>query len=123
MLRRYSRVFLLVVVLLALPGAALPTSASQVASPAASPVTPVPIEFPRDDGPHDVSMEWWYYTGHLYTDSGDRYGFEMVVFKAQRDDISGYAAHVAIVDPARGAFVYKERLLIDDSAATPVPGP
>src|SRR5689334_14175021 len=42
---------------------------------------PVPVELPRDDAPHDVGIEWWYYTGHLFTESGDRYGFEYVIFK------------------------------------------
>lgn len=93
-----------------------------VAVPAVAQESHVPIAFPRDDGPHDEMIEWWYYTGHLSTGSGDRYGFQMVVFKGQRDDLLGYAAHVAIVDAARGTFVYDERLVIGDSVATPVPG-
>lgn len=89
---------------------------------AAAKVTPVPIAFPRDDGPHDVPMEWWYVTGHLFTESGDRYGFQMVVFKGQRDDLVGYAAHAAIVDDARGTFRYDEKLVLRDSVSTEVPG-
>jgi predicted secreted hydrolase len=100
----------------------VPPAAAQTPVPATPQATPTPIEFPRDDGPHNVPMEWWYYTGHLFTESGDRYGFLMVVFKGQLDDLVGYAAHVAIVDPASGTFLYDERLLIGDSASSDVPG-
>src|SRR5437867_13329596 len=38
--------------------------------------------FPRDHGSHDeYRTEWWYYTGHLHTDSGRRYGFEVTFFR------------------------------------------
>lgn len=29
-----------------------------------------PVRLPRDEGPHDVLAEWWYYTGHLYAPQG-----------------------------------------------------
>lgn len=100
----------------------VPPATAQTPVPATPQAAPVPIEFPRDDGPHDVPMEWWYYTGHLFTEAGERYGFQMVVFKGQLDNLVGYAAHVAIVDEARGTFVYDERLVLGDSPSTPVPG-
>src|SRR5438552_18463279 len=38
--------------------------------------------FPRDHGTHDeYRTEWWYYTGHLTTDDGTRYGFELTFFR------------------------------------------
>ena len=38
--------------------------------------------FPRDHGTHDeYKTEWWYYTGHLDTDAGKRYGFELTFFR------------------------------------------
>ena len=39
---------------------------------------------PADDAPHDRLTEWWYYTGHLRDARGGRYGFEFVVFRAER---------------------------------------
>ena len=39
-----------------------PLAGTPVASDA-----PVPVAFPRDDGPHDAGVEWWYFTGHLFT--------------------------------------------------------
>lgn len=71
---------------------------------------PAPIVFPRDDGPHVAPVEWWYFTGHLFTEVGDRYGFEFVVFKAHQGGITGYASHFAITDSAAGQFRYDQRL-------------
>lgn len=50
--------------------------------------TPVtgPCEFtlPRDHGPHPGhKTEWWYYTGSLTGPSGERYGFQFTLFRAQ----------------------------------------
>jgi predicted secreted hydrolase len=71
---------------------------------------PISVELPRDDGPHDVALEWWYYTGHLFTDTGERYGFEFVVFKGYRGDILGYASHFAVTDSVHSRFAYDQRV-------------
>lgn len=71
---------------------------------------PVPIELPRDDGVHDSAVEWWYFTGHLFTTNGDRYGFEYVIFRARNGELEGYAAHFAVTDNPRGAFRYDQRI-------------
>ena len=84
----------------------LPAGAAQGVSDA-----PVPVDFPRDDGPHDVAVEWWYYTGHLFTAARERYGFEFVFFKGQRGSLEGYAAHFAVTDGGRGRFQYDQRLV------------
>src|SRR5437764_15167292 len=40
------------------------------------------FDFPRDHGAHEeYKTEWWYYTGHLRTDDGRRYGFELTFFR------------------------------------------
>ena len=71
---------------------------------------PVPVSFPRDDGRHDSNVEWWYFTGHLLTDEGDRYGFEYVIFRARDGNLEGYAAHFAITDNPRQQFHFDQRL-------------
>ena len=71
---------------------------------------PVPVTFPRDDGPHDANVEWWYFTGHLLTEEGDRYGFEYVIFRARDGNLEGYASHFAIADNPRQQFRYDQRL-------------
>jgi predicted secreted hydrolase len=71
---------------------------------------PVPVSFPRDDGPHDTNVEWWYFTGHLLTEEGDRYGFEYVTFRARDGDLEGYVSHFAITDNPRRQFHFDQRL-------------
>ena len=40
--------------------------------------------FPQDHGPHaGFRTEWWYYTGNLEDESGDRYGFQLTFFRSQ----------------------------------------
>ena len=71
---------------------------------------PVPVTFPGDGGPHDANVEWWYFTGHLLTDEGDRYGFEYVIFRARNGNLVGYASHFAITDNPRHQFHFDQRL-------------
>lgn len=43
---------------------------------------PRPFAFPRDHGPHlDYRSEWWYFTGHLQTNSGRPFGFQLTLFR------------------------------------------
>ena len=95
---------------LANPPAARPSPAATPA-PSLRPADPVPVVFPRDDAPHDRLTEWWYYTGHLRdTASGDRYGFEFVIFRAERGDFPvSWASHLAITDEAHGRFLFAQR--------------
>jgi predicted secreted hydrolase len=45
---------------------------------------PCQLEFPKDHGAHPgYRTEWWYYTGHLRTESGDPYGFQLTFFRSQ----------------------------------------
>ncbi len=75
-----------------------------------APDAPVAVGFPRDDGSHDVNVEWWYFTGHLFTEEGERYGFEYVTFRARDDNLEGYVSHFAITDNPRRQFRYDQRL-------------
>lgn len=82
-------------------------------------------EFPRDHGSHDrFSTEWWYFTGHLWDEEGNRYGFELTFFRAgivppdQRTDeeVSKWTledlalTHFALTDVERGTFEFHELL-------------
>jgi len=45
---------------------------------------PCDLEFPKDHGAHPgYRTEWWYYTGNLESESGDRYGFQLTFFRSQ----------------------------------------
>ena len=79
--------------------------------------------FPRDHGSHDqFRTEWWYYTGHLESAKGRRYGFELTFFRvgvvapdgspqATAWDLRNLSlAHFAITDIDGQKFRYYEKL-------------
>ena len=77
------------------PGDSRPPATRRPAPPA----DPQPIVLPRDEAPHDRLTEWWYYTGHLLTDDGRRFGFEFVIFRAERGAFPvTWASHLALTD-------------------------
>ena len=89
------------------PAARLP-DAGRADDAADAPTDPIPVELPRDDGPHDRLTEWWYYTGHLRAEDGRRFGFEAVVFRAERGSVPpSWAAHLALTDEAGGRFTVR----------------
>jgi predicted secreted hydrolase len=89
--------------------------------------TPREWSFPRDHGAHrDYQTEWWYYTGHLATDDGRRFGYELVFFRYQpfpSDSLPPaladwrpaefYPAHLAITDERGKQFRYWEQIQRD----------
>src|SRR6185369_7718836 len=95
--------------ILANPPITFPSPAPPSAAPSRAP-DPIPIAFPVDDGPHHRLTEWWYYTGHLQTDGGVSFGFEAVVFRAERGTLPpAWAAHLALTDEQGRAFHYAQR--------------
>jgi predicted secreted hydrolase len=67
-------------------------------------------EFPRDHGAHpDYKLEWWYYTGHLFTDAGRSFGYELTFFRFGMDQVADnpsawnvrdlHVAHFALSEP------------------------
>jgi predicted secreted hydrolase len=80
------------------------------------------VQLPRDLFAHaGAQTEWWYYTGHMQTAAGRRFGFELVFFKRRTDlDRFGvvplrlianplYLAHFAVTDESRRSFRYAHR--------------
>lgn len=77
-------------------------------------------QFPRDHGSHeDFKTEWWYYTGHMQTESGKRFGYELTFFRhgiehdsslKNKEDRNVYLAHFAITDESVGKFQYFEKM-------------
>lgn len=80
------------------------------------------FEFPRDHCSHDdFKTEWWYFTGHISTQSGAKFGYELTFFRSALDlDIAKkdspwnlqniYFTHFAVTDPDGKTFFYKEKL-------------
>jgi predicted secreted hydrolase len=95
--------------ILANPPAQQPITIEPSEPPVAA-ADPLPVELPRDDGPHDRLMEWWYYTGHLRDDEGGRWGFEYVIFRAERGAFPvSWASHFALTDETGETFHYAQR--------------
>jgi len=91
-------------------------------------IEPRAFEFPRDHGPHDrFRHEWWYVTGHLDAVSGERFGFELTLFRFALAPLGSlaatsksawrtrqiYMAHFAVTDLDRGSFQSSERFARD----------
>ncbi len=87
------------------------------------------FRFPEDHFSHDrFKTEWWYYTGHLETASGERFGYQVTFFRrsvegevdSPRASVSAeqsawavrnlYAGHVAVCDEPRGRFAFAEKV-------------
>ena len=98
--------------ILANPVPPAPSIPARTAPPVAI-ADPLPVVLPRDDGPHDRLTEWWYYTGHLRAEGGARYGFEFVVFRAERGSFpTSWVSHLAITDETGSRFLYSQRLSV-----------
>ncbi|MDP2605201.1 MAG: lipocalin-like domain-containing protein [Deltaproteobacteria bacterium] len=82
------------------------------------------LTFPADHYSHpDFRTEWWYYTGHLETESGKHYGYQVTFFRfgvRDRQDENNkdhpiiftdlYMAHFALSDIEQKRFHFRERI-------------
>ncbi len=80
------------------------------------------LSFPADHYSHpDFKTEWWYYTGHLQTESGQRFGYQVTFFRfGVRDRQTNiketplftelYMAHFALSNIAGRNFLFRERI-------------
>ena len=81
------------------------------------------LAFPADHYSHpDFKIEWWYYTGHLKSESGKRYGYQVTFFRFGLRDRQQegkdkpplftelYMAHFAVSDIDRKKFLFRERI-------------
>jgi predicted secreted hydrolase len=84
-------------------------------------IGPRKFVFPGDHGPHPrFRNEWWYVTGNLDGDGGERFGFELTIFRfaltpalpaAESNWRTNqvYIAHFAVTDAGRERFYAAER--------------
>ncbi len=75
------------------------------------------INLPTDEMYHNEPVEWWYWTGHLQTAEGRRFGFEQVVFLMRMLGRTMQMAHHAITDIEDGSFHY----IVTTQFAEPAP--
>lgn len=81
-----------------------------------------PLVFPRDHASHpEYATEWWYYTGHLRDDAGNRYGYQLTFFRVGVTPPSVkrasewavrniYFAHLAVTDETHGTYAFRQRI-------------
>ncbi|HKZ55668.1 MAG TPA: lipocalin-like domain-containing protein [Anaerolineales bacterium] len=96
------------------------------------------FQLPQDHGPHpDFQTEWWYYTGNLKSETGERFGFQLTFFRRGLSPgvIGGgrasglatnqiYFAHFALTDIGAGEHHAYERFSRgagDLAGASPAP--
>jgi len=105
----------------ATPGIALELGPSFDVAPFVRATTIREYRLPADHGPHlDYQTEWWYFTGNLTSEDGQRFGFQIAFFR--RGLSPGlppagpglttnqiYFAHLAITDVAEGSHAFAER--------------
>jgi predicted secreted hydrolase len=84
-------------------------------------LTPRAFVFPQDHGPHpEFRNEWWYLTGNLDSEDGQRFGFELTIFRfalapAAPESTSAwrtnqvYIAHLAVTDAENDEFYVAQR--------------
>jgi predicted secreted hydrolase len=80
------------------------------------------LSFPADHNSHpDFKTEWWYYTGHLEAESGQRFGYQVTFFRfGVRDRQTSikqtplftelYMAHFALSNFSGRNFLFRERI-------------
>lgn len=82
---------------------------------------PREFSFPQDHGPHlEYQTEWWYYTGNLEAEGGERFGYQLTIFRrglapgeTERESTFAtnqiYFGHIALTDIGKGEHVALER--------------
>ena len=84
-------------------------------------VPPYSFQFPRDHNSHPAyATEWWYYTGHLQTRDGRKFGYQLTWFRTALapsiDRKSAWAArdlmfaHFALTDENGNKFYFTDRI-------------
>ncbi|WP_346355337.1 carotenoid 1,2-hydratase [Azotosporobacter soli] len=71
-----------------------------------------PIRLPEADGfLREQDVQWWYWTGHLESETGRKYGFEIVFFAFNSwIFFKNQLAQAAITDISEASFQYREEV-------------
>lgn len=69
-----------------------------------------PVQLPRDDAfMHMQNVQWWYWTGHLETAEGRRFGYELVFFAFRNYGLFwSQLAQAAVTDEEGNRFHFTE---------------
>jgi predicted secreted hydrolase len=75
-----------------------------------------PIVLPKDNGPHDFVVEWWYFNGHLKDEKGKEYSFMDCFFKVNllEVNIPHFAPHLIENHFKKGEYIHFAHSVISD---------
>lgn len=75
-----------------------------------------PIVLPRDNGPHDFVVEWWYFNGHLHDKVGNEYSFMDCFFKVNlaKVNIPHLAPHLIEDVFKKGEYIHFAHSVLSD---------
>ena len=75
-----------------------------------------PVILPKDNGPHDFIIEWWYFNGHLYDKKGNEYSFMDCLFKVNlaKVNIPHLAPHLIEDIFKKGEYLHFAHSVISD---------
>lgn len=79
------------------------------------------VTFPRDEGPHEDPIEWWYFNGLLTDDRGNEYSYHYVTF--QSEGVGTAVPHLlqaSLGDHEAGIHLTAERPVISPVSADAV---
>ena len=122
MKQAFSFLFIMVITVMLTFAATLVSPNSALAKTFKKALPGYVFSFPHDHASHDdFKTEWWYFTGHLKTDAGASYGYELTFFRSGMDsspaestsrwDLQNvYMAHLALTDPQGHKFYFREKL-------------
>ncbi|MFA6354858.1 MAG: lipocalin-like domain-containing protein [Candidatus Paceibacterota bacterium] len=77
-----------------------------------------PVVLPKDNGPHDFTVEWWYFNGHIYDRDGKEYSFMDCFFKVNiaKVKIPHIAPHLVEDIFKKGEYLHFAHSVITDIA-------
>ena len=75
-----------------------------------------PVALPKDHGPHDFVVEWWYFNGHLEDKAGKKYSFMDCFFKVDisKVNIPHLAPHLIEDIFKNGEYIHFAHTVVSD---------
>lgn len=75
-----------------------------------------PVILPKDNGPHDLVVEWWYFNGHLKDVKGKEYSFMDCFFKVNlaKVNIPHFVPHLIEDHFKKGEYIHFAHSVISD---------
>ena len=93
-----------------------PTPSPSPVPTAAPTATPEAVRLPEDEGAHLTDLEWWYFNGHLTTESGREFSYHFVIFQSiLPSGLPTRLAQLSWADHAAGLH------LTEENATLPIP--